>query len=61
MVPQVELFSFIFLGELKTPQRHFEINRPLIPNKIWTFRQILVVFSENMNFSCRRNERRQTL
>ena len=25
MVPQVELFSF-FLGELKTPKRHFEIN-----------------------------------
>ena len=29
MVPQVELFSFVFLGELKTPKRHFEINWPL--------------------------------
>ena len=26
MVPQVELFSFVFYGELKTPKRHFEIN-----------------------------------
>ena len=23
---QVELFSFVFLGELKAPKRHFEIN-----------------------------------
>ena len=29
MVPQVELFLFVFLGELKTPERHFEINWPL--------------------------------
>ena len=29
MVPQVKLFSFVFLGELKTPKRHFEINWPL--------------------------------
>ena len=26
MVPQVELFLFVFLGELKSPKRHFEIN-----------------------------------
>ena len=26
MVSQVELFSFVFLGELKTPKSHFEIN-----------------------------------
>ena len=26
MVPQVELFSFVFWGELKTPKRHFEYN-----------------------------------
>ena len=37
MVPQVELFMFIFLGELKTPKRHFEINRPLqlLLDPIW--------------------------
>ena len=29
MLPQVELFSFGFLGELKTPKRYFEINWPL--------------------------------
>ena len=29
MVPQVELFSFVFLEELKTPKRHFEVNGPL--------------------------------
>ena len=29
MVPQVELFSFVLLEEMKTPKRHFEINRPL--------------------------------
>ena len=28
MAPKVELFSFI-LGELKTPERHFEIYWPL--------------------------------
>ena len=26
MIPEVELFSFVFLGELKTPKRRFEIN-----------------------------------
>ena len=29
MVPQVELFSFVVLEELKPPKRHFEINWPL--------------------------------
>ena len=29
MVPPVELFSFIFWKNLKTPKRHFEINWPL--------------------------------
>ena len=29
MVPQLKLFAFVFLGELKTTKRHFEINRPL--------------------------------
>ena len=29
MVPQVKLFSFIFLGEFTTPKRHLEINWPL--------------------------------
>ena len=29
MVPQVELLSFVFFGELKKPKRHFEINWPL--------------------------------
>ena len=32
MVPQVELFPFVFLGELKTPKRHFEIYWPLEKN-----------------------------
>ena len=31
MVPQVELFLFVFFyKELKTPKRHFEINGPLV-------------------------------
>ena len=29
MIPQVDLFSFIFWKKLKTPKRHFEINWPL--------------------------------
>ena len=29
MVPQVELFLFVFLGELNAPKRHFKINWPL--------------------------------
>ena len=29
MVPQIEWFSFVFLEELKTPKKHFEINWPL--------------------------------
>ena len=43
MVPQVELFSFIFLEELKTPKRHFKINWPLTfvtPN----FEQVTLCF-----------------
>ena len=28
-IPQVDLFSFIFWKNLKTPKRHFEINWPL--------------------------------
>ena len=30
MIPQVDLFSFVFWKKLKTPKRHFEINWPLI-------------------------------
>ena len=26
MIPQVDLFSFVFWKKLKTPKRHFEIN-----------------------------------
>ena len=26
MIPQVDLFSFVFWEKLKTPERHFEIN-----------------------------------
>ena len=26
MIPQVDLFSFVFWKNLKTPKRHFEIN-----------------------------------
>ena len=33
MVPQVKLFLFIFLEELKTSKRHFEINWHLIQNQ----------------------------
>ena len=29
MIPQVDLFSFVFWKKLKTPKRHFEINWPL--------------------------------
>ena len=28
MIPQVDLFSFVFWRKLTTPKRHFEINRP---------------------------------
>ena len=30
MIPQVDLFSFVFWKNLKTPKRHFEINWPLL-------------------------------
>ena len=30
MIPQVDLFSFVFWKKLKTPKRHFEINWPLV-------------------------------
>ena len=30
MIPQVDLFSFVFWEKLKTPRRHFEINWPLV-------------------------------
>ena len=29
MIPQVDLFSFVFWKNLKTPKRHFKNNRPL--------------------------------
>ena len=29
MIPQVDLFSFVFWKKFKTPKRHFEINWPL--------------------------------
>ena len=29
MIPQVDLFLFVFWEKLKTPKRHFEINLPL--------------------------------
>ena len=29
MIPQVDLFSFVFWKKLKTSKRHFEINWPL--------------------------------
>ena len=29
MIPQVDLFLFVFWEKLKTPKRHFEINWPL--------------------------------
>ena len=29
MIPQFDLFSFVFWRKLKTPKRHFEINWPL--------------------------------
>ena len=44
MVPQVELFSFIFLGELKTPKRHFEINWPLESRDACILTKILIKF-----------------
>ena len=31
LVPQVDLFSFVFLEEWKTPKKHFEFNWPLDP------------------------------
>ena len=38
MVPQVELFFVHFLGELKTPKGHFEINSPLQPGPLYLFK-----------------------
>ena len=35
MIPQVDLFSFVFWKKLKTPKRHFEINWPLSAPQIW--------------------------
>ena len=57
MVTQVNLFSFIFLGELKTPKRHFKINWHLLlkdwaAKKVTIFHSIvhLVKTSENILF-----------
>ena len=35
MIPQVDLFSFVFWKKLKTPKRQFEINWPLITSRSW--------------------------
>ena len=48
MILQVDLFSFVFWKKLKTPKRHFEINRPLEKKKILFFKrpiQLKVVWS----------------
>ena len=37
MIPQVDLFSFIFWEKLKAPKRHFEINWPLAYFHFWIF------------------------
>ena len=34
MIPQVDLFSFVFGEKLKTPKRHFEIKWPLLVKAI---------------------------
>ena len=41
MIPQVDLFLFVFWKKLKTPKRHFEINWPLVWLKIPQMRQNL--------------------
>ena len=34
MIPQVDLFSFVFWKKLKTSKRHFEINWPLLSTNL---------------------------
>ena len=36
MIPQVDLFSFVFWKNLQTPKRHFEINWPLQNNNMFS-------------------------
>ena len=52
MIPQVDLFSFVFWRKLKTPKNHFEIIWPLVTPKelrdrFWNF----MAFSEYLNFT----------
>ena len=42
MIPQVDLFSFVFWRKLKTPKIHFEINWPL---PLYFIRKVLNWFS----------------
>ena len=41
MIPQVDLFSFIFWEKLKTPKQHFEINWPLDGKNIKSVQKII--------------------
>ena len=41
MVPEVELFLFLFWGELKTPKRRIEINWPSTKLSLWTVFRML--------------------
>ena len=51
MIPQVDMFSFIFWKKSKTPKNHFEINWPLVNVKSKVvISEKFVAFSKNLNF-----------
>ena len=55
MIPQVELFLFVFLEELKTPKRHFEIAdlQQFASMPRTSFRPIWIIRRGNVSgFSC---------
>ena len=53
LIPQVDLFSFVFWEKLKTLKIHFKVNWPLVSNKLWGFQSYfcgLLRIYENMKY-----------
>ena len=51
MIPQVDLFSYVFWKNLKTPKRHFEIHWPLwFSTVIWQFIDLIHVSTIYFSF-----------
>jgi hypothetical protein len=61
-IPQGELFSFVFWEKLKTPKRHFKINRPLAGSNqsdrapSWLSKSIGIVTVRAINLCCQQKK-----